>query len=265
MHPHLIPGLPIQTFGLCVAVGIMICWTLLERLSGRKDLGTLVFLTIAAGFVGARVAHVLEYWHADGFDTNFLAAFQIWNGGLVFYGGLVGAVLAFAVWCWVTKNHPLGLMDLISVVLPLGHAFGRLGCFFFGCCWGKVSDSALALSFPAHSPAWSAQVQAGLITPHALRSLPVLPTQLFESAALLVLFAGLYLLYRRTRGWTTAAYFCSYGILRFLIEFLRDDERPVWGGGLSSAQNVSLFLIAAGIAVFIWSFKRHGQSASDHR
>lgn len=264
MHPHLIPGLPIQTFGACIAVGILLCWTLIERLSGRKDIGTLVFALVLSGVVGARVAHVVEYWHADGFDRNFAAAFQIWNGGLVFYGGLIAGVLMFLAWAFRKKEDVLSLADLIVVVLPLGHAFGRLGCFFFGCCWGKVSDSALAVSFPARSPAWTAQVQAGLISTHAPHALPVLPTQLFESAALFALFGLLYFLYRRYRAWTAATYLVGYGVIRFCLEFLRDDDRPVWGG-LSSAQNFSFLLIAAGIAFFIWTTKRHGQRTPDHR
>lgn len=264
MHPHLIPGLPFQTFGACIAAGILLCWTLVERLSGRKDLGTLIFLLVAAGVAGARVAHVVEYWHADGFDRNFASAFQVWTGGLVFYGGLTAGVLTFTGWCLWKKADALALADLLCVVIPLGHAFGRIGCFFYGCCWGKASDSPLAVAFPAHSPAWVAQVQSGLISPRAPLAMPVLPTQLFEAAALLVLFAALLSLYRRRKAWTAATYLCGYGVIRFCLEFLRDDDRPVWGG-LSSAQNFSFLLIAAGIACFIWSFKRHGQRPSDHR
>lgn len=264
MHPQLIPGFPIQTFGFCIALGLLLCWTLIERLSGRKDYGSLILSLVLCGIIGARVAHVVEYWHADGFDRNFFRAFEIWKGGLVFYGGLIGGVIAFFAWCAKRRTDVLGLADLLCVAIPLGHAFGRLGCFCFGCCWGKVSDSALAMRFPASSPAWCSQVGNGLIHPHAHTSLPVLPTQLFEAAALFALFAVLYFLYKRTRAWTAATYFCGYGILRFFIEFLRDDERPsLWG--LSSAQLFSLVLIAVGIGFFIWSFKRHGQRSSDHR
>ena len=264
MHPQLIPGFPIQTFGACIALGIFLGWSLIERLSGRKDLGTLIFVSVFAGIAGARLAHVIEYWQADGFDRNFLAVFQIWNGGLVFYGGFLSAAVTVLLWCRKTHTNVLSLLNVFSVAMPLAHAFGRIGCFFFGCCWGKVSDSALAVSFPAHSPAWTAQVQAGRLSVHALRSLPVLPTQLFESAALLVLFVTLYVLYRRTRAWTLPVYLFGYGVIRFLLEFLRDDDRPVWGG-LSSAQNVSLALIAAGLIVFVICLKKNGQSASDHR
>ncbi len=263
MHPTLIPGLPFQTYGACIALGVLLCWALVERLSGRKDLSTLVFLLVAVGIVGARIAHVVEYWQADGFDENFLAAFQVWTGGLVFYGGLAAAIGAFLIWCAVKKESVLHLADLLLVAVPLGHAFGRLGCFFFGCCWGKLApDSCLGVSFPAHSPVWAAQVQLGQISFHAPQAIPVLPTQLFEAGALFVLFAVLVVLYRRFKAWTAATYFCGYGLVRFFLEFLRDDARPVWGG-LSSAQSFSLFLIVLGISFFIWSF--HVQHSSHHR
>ncbi|MCR5415109.1 MAG: prolipoprotein diacylglyceryl transferase [Kiritimatiellae bacterium] len=264
MHPILIPGLPIQTYGLCVAVGMLLAWKTVEFLSGRKDLDTLVFLLLCAGIVGARVAHVVEYWHADGFDRDFAAAFQIWNGGLVFYGGLAAALLVFVAWCIAKKPDVLSLADALAVGVPLGHAFGRLGCFFFGCCWGRVSSSPLAVSFPARSPVWWAQQRAGLVSATAARSLPVLPVQLFESAALFALFAVLVLLYRRRRAWTAAAYLLGYGAMRFLMEFLRDDERPSLFG-LSSAQLFSVFLIALGAVFFAWSFIRNGKHNADNR
>ncbi len=260
MHSQLIPGLPIQTFGLCVATGMTLAWLVVERISGRKDLGNLIFALLIAGIVGSRVAHVAEYWHADGFDRDFASVFAIWNGGLVFYGGLAAAAVVFAVWCLAKKEDVLKLADLLCVGVPLGHAFGRLGCFFHGCCWGKVSDSCLALTFPAGSPVWYAHRASA----QAACSLPVLPTQLFESAALLLLFFALLALYRRAKGFTAAAYMLSYALIRFFMEFLRDDERPsLWG--LSSAQLVSIALAAAGAAFLAWSLKRHVKPSCDNR
>ncbi len=259
MHSQLIPGLPIQTFGLCVATGMMLAWRVVERLSGRKDISNLILSLLVAGVVGSRVAHVVEYWRADGFDRDFMSVFALWNGGLVFYGGLFAGVLVFAAWCAARRERPLALADLLAVGVPLGHAFGRIGCFFHGCCWGRLSDSALALSFPAGSPAYYAHHLPG-----AARSLPVLPTQLFESAALFALFALLYFLYRRLKGFTAAAYLTGYGVIRFFMEFLRDDERPsLWG--LSSAQLFSVAMVAAGLAFFVWSWRSHVKPACDNR
>ena len=68
MHPQLITGLPIQTFGLCVGLGVLLGWMLIDRLAKPRDLSGLVLLAVFAGIAGARLAHVAEYWHADGFD-----------------------------------------------------------------------------------------------------------------------------------------------------------------------------------------------------
>ena len=261
MHSQLIPGLPFQTYGLCVAAGALAGAWIIERLSGRKEAGALVAWLVLAGIAGARIAHVVEYWHADGFDRDFASVFAIWKGGLVFYGGLAGSIVAFLAWCAAKRENPLAWADLLCVAIPLGHAFGRIGCFFHGCCWGKVSQSALAVTFPAGSPAWHARHASSI----AARSLPVLPVQLFEAAALATLFALLLLLYRRFKAFTAAAYFASYGVIRFLLEFLRDDERPS-AFGLSSAQLFSIALAAAGAAIFAISLcRRHAEHTCNNR
>lgn len=255
MHSQLIPGFPVQTFGLCVALGVFAAWHIMERLSGRKDLGNLVFLVALAGIAGGRLAHVVEYWKADGFDRDFLSVFAVWKGGLVFYGGLAAGIAAFAAWCIAKRERPMPLLDLFGVALPLGHAFGRIGCFFHGCCWGKVSSSFLAVTFPAGSPAYWAHPAY----PGAPRSLPLLPTQLFESAGLFALFAALFFLYRRRQHFPAAAfYMCGYSILRFAMEFLRDDERPQ-AFGLSSAQLFSIALMATGLCILAFRKRLYPQ------
>lgn len=256
MHPQLIHGFPIQTFGLCVAIGIVAAWTVMEKISGRKDVGNLVFLMAFCGIAGARAAHVIEYWKADGFDKDPLSVFAVWNGGLVFYGGLAAGLVAFALWCAVKREKPLPLLDLFGVGLPLGHAFGRLGCFFHGCCWGKVSGSWAALTFPPGSPAYGAHHAF----PGAARSLPLLPTQLFESAALFALFAVLFFVYRRSGKYTAALYMSGYAVVRFFMEFLRDDERPS-AFGLSSAQIFSVGLFAAGILLLAYSTRSRAKAS----
>ncbi len=260
MHSQLIPGLPIQSFGLCVAVGVFLAWMVVERLYKKPEMSNLVFVLIVSGLVGARVAHVVEYWHEDGFDVDFMRAFEIWNGGLVFYGGLIAGVLAFAAWCCIKRTDVLALGDVLCVGIPLGHAFGRLGCFFHGCCWGKVSDSALAVAFPPSSPVWHAHRASSF----AKESLPVLPTQLFEAAALFALFAILLFMYRKFKGYTAAAYMIGYSVIRFFMEFLRDDPRPEMYG-LSSAQNFSIFLFVLGLGFLAWSIARNAKSSSDNR
>ncbi|HBO98325.1 MAG TPA: prolipoprotein diacylglyceryl transferase [Verrucomicrobia bacterium] len=260
MHPDLVDigFLHLKTYGFCMALGFLLCWKLAEKLSGRKDLSNLLLLLMFAGVAGSRLAYAIENWRTV-FAAHPLAVFRVWEGGLVFYGGLILAILAFFVWCRVKREKAFDLANLFAVVIPLGHAFGRVGCFFYGCCFGRRSTSSLAVVFPAHSPAWYTQVQEGVLPPDAVCSLPVLPTQLFESAALLVLFAVLLLVYRRARQMTAGAYLVLYGLVRFGLEFLRDDPRA-HVGPLSIGQTISIGMIILGIA-----FLRYGYSLHNHR
>ena len=181
MFPDLIDigFLHIRTYGACMAVGFLLCWTLIERLSGRKDLSNCILSMMIAGVVGARAAYVIEHWSSE-FAARPQDIIRVDQGGLMFYGGLILAIIVFFAWCFVKKERPLALADLFATVIPLGHACGRIGCFFYGCCYGKDSDAWCAVVFPKFSPSWYE---------HGQRMVSVLPTQLFEAAALLVLFA----------------------------------------------------------------------------
>ncbi len=250
--------LHLRTYGACMAAGFLICWTLAERLSGRKDMGNLFMALMISGIVGSRIAYVIEHWRSE-FASRPLDVIRIDQGGLMFYGGLILSVAVFFVWCVVKRERPLALADLVCTLIPLGHACGRVGCFFYGCCYGRLSDSPLAVTFPMHSPAWYEQVSAGLIAPSATRSLAVLPTQLFEAAALLVLFAALLFVYLRWRRHTAGLYLMGYGVLRFALEYLRGDPRAAVGP-LSISQTISIATVALGVA-----FIAYGKSARHNR
>ena len=247
MFPDLLDlgPLHLKTYGACMAVGFLLCWRLVERLSHRGDISNLLMALMVSGVLGSRIAYVIEHWEAE-FAANPLEVIRIDRGGLMFYGGLILAFAVFLVWCWRHRESPFALANLLAAVLPLGHACGRIGCFFYGCCYGKVSTSPLAVSFPVHSPAWFEQVRAGLLDPAATGSLPVLPTQLFEAAALLILFAVLQLVYRRRERLTAGVYLAGYGVIRFGIEYLRGDPRAeVWALSISQAISVGIVITGA--------------------
>ena len=259
MHPDLIAGLPIKTYGFCMALGFLAAWQVLSwlcRRTGRQvePLSNLLMLMMFSGIIGARLEYVREFWHRE-FASDPLSIVKVWQGGLVFYGGLILAIAVFFIWCLVRRERVAPVADLFVTVIPLAHAFGRVGCFFYGCCYGRLSDCACAVSFPRHSPAWGAQVAKGLIPNTAPSALPVLPTQLFEAAADLCLFAGLLYLFLRnwkTRpGFTTGCYLVGYACIRFGIEFLRDDMRQQIGDYLSIGQTISIGLFLLG-SVFIF-------------
>ena len=198
-----------------------------------------------------RAASVIENWQTQ-FAADTSQIIRVDRGGLVFYGGLIAAIVAYFGWCIAKRERFTALGDLMCTVVPLGHAFGRIGCFFFGCCYGRRSDGMFAVHFPYRSPAWHEQVAAGELPPRATEALGVLPTQLFEAAALLVLFAFLVFAYRRWKGRSglvTGLYMAGYALLRFPLEFLRGDPRAEVGP-LSIAQTISIGLLALG-ACFI--------------
>ena len=250
MFPDLIDigFLHLKTYGACMAVGFILCWRLVEGLSGRKDLSNLLMALMLGGVLGSRIAYVIEHWQSE-FAAHPMTVIRIDQGGLMFYGGFILSFVIFFVWCFLKKESPLRLADLLSAVIPLGHAFGRIGCFFYGCCYGRDSDAWCAVTFPAGSPSWYE---------HGRRMVSVLPTQLFEAAALLMLFAALMWLWRRkTRpvGLVTGAYLIGYAVIRFGIEILRGDPRAAVGP-FSISQTISLGMIAVGAAFVAFSCRR---------
>ena len=255
MYPDLIDlgFLHLKTYGACMATGFLLCWMLIEKLSGRKDLSNLLLSLMVGGVVGSRIAYVIEHWQSE-FASNPAAIIRVDQGGLMFYGGFILSFVIFFGWCFVKKESPLKLADLLAAVIPLGHAFGRIGCFFYGCCYGRDSDCWCAVVFPVGSPSWFE---------HGRQMVSVLPTQLFEAAALLALFGGLmYVWYRQAApdakhqapGTITGLYLCGYAVIRFGIEILRGDPRAAVGP-FSISQAISIGMIVIG-SLFILNSKR---------
>jgi phosphatidylglycerol:prolipoprotein diacylglycerol transferase len=176
---------------------------------------------------------------------------KFWAGGLTYYGGFIGATL-MAVFVLRRDRFPFWkAADMAGFAIPIGLGFGRMGCLLAGCCYGVRSESAIALSFPGHSPASEAQFKAGEIASATMRSLPVLPTQIFESAMSLGIAAFCMLwLHGRKRydGQVFVAFLALYAAGRFLLEIFRDDDR---GGllGLSTSQLIGIGLIALALAL----------------
>lgn len=268
----------LHSFGLMIALGFLAAMFVMERLNRstkampeKLDVSSYLMYIVIAGIAGARICHVAEYWTQEGYCNDWGRIFAVWEGGLVFYGGFAGAAVAFFVICALYRKSKkiTDFSDLLLAVLPIGHAFGRMGCFLNGCCFGKPAEGMLkwlGVSFPPHSDASFAQAQAGLLRRPSLPSLPVLPVQLFEAAFLLALAGLLAFVYVKTKkrgafpGLVTGIYLFSYGAFRFLIEFLRGDDRPEMAS-LSSAQLFSIPLAAIGVAFFVYACcKRKGES-----
>jgi len=189
--------------------------------------------------------------HPGGADCFAWAKF--WAGGLTYYGGFLGASLA--AWFLLRRDKfPFWkAADMAGFAVPLGLAFGRMGCLLAGCCFGARSDLPWALSFPGRSPASEAQWKAHELASKYAWSHPVHPTQIYESAASLAIAAVcLFVVHPRKRydGQVFATFLVLYAVARYLIEILRRDDR---GGaaGLSTSQLIGLGLVAAGAAVHL--------------
>ncbi len=172
--------------------------------------------------------------------ANFMA------GGLAYYGGFLGAAPVGYYLCRRDRIPFWKTADVAGFVIPLGLAFGRMGCLLVGCCFGKPTGSSLGLGFPPHSAASEWQHRAGLLASPGAASLPVHPTQIYESALSLgIAFFCLLWAHPRKRyhGQVFLSFVALYSIARFVIEFFRSDDR---GGllGLSTSQLIGLGLLA---------------------
>ncbi len=186
---------------------------------------------------------------------GFWEIFEIWNGGIVFYGSILGGVVGFEIY---RRLHPFPvrpMMDAIAPALAIGIAFGRVGCFLNGCCYGDVCNLPWAVTFPQKSSPWYHQLDLGLISTDALRSLPIHPTQLYSALDGLVLLFLLSAYYPRRKrdGEVMALLMVTYPVTRFLIEGLRNDE-PAFVFGMTVSQAISVVVVLAGLAYWALTF-----------
>jgi phosphatidylglycerol---prolipoprotein diacylglyceryl transferase len=192
--------------------------------------------------------------------TDCWAWAKFWAGGLTYYGGFIGASL-MAVPLLRRDRFPFWkAADSAGIGIALGLCFGRMGCLLAGCCFGAECHLPWAMRFPPGSPASEAQRDAHQLSSSFYPSLPVHPTQVYESAACLLIAAILWLGVeprKRYDGQVFAAFVALYAVTRFVIETLRRDAR---GGflGLSTSQLIGLGLLA--LAGAIHAFRRHSGS-----
>jgi phosphatidylglycerol:prolipoprotein diacylglycerol transferase len=242
MHPDLfkIGPLTIHTYGVLVAAGFLLGLALAVRQARKEgiladkivDLG---FYLLLSALIGSRLFFILI--NASHYLKNPLEIFKIWEGGLVFYGGLL---LAVPTVLWYVKKHALGVWstaDLFAPSIAIGHAIGRLGCFAAGCCYGKPAEGLLwAVTFTDPESL-------------AIIGIPLHPTQLYESLGEFINFLILIILrrYKSFNGQLFLTYIILYSVLRFIVEFFRGDVgRGFITSQLSFSQGISIlmFLIA---------------------
>lgn len=173
-----------------------------------------------------------------------LRTLKFWYGGLTYYGGFL-LIIPLGIWFLRRYNiRPWSVGDLAGFCVPLGIGFGRLGCYYAGCCYGKVCDVPWGVSFPTGSPAWRQHFEEHLVTV-SQGSLPVHPAQLYTVAAMWLLAAAMYWWYRKKRTFEGEVFWLFtllYAVVRFFIELIRSDERGEYFG-MSTSQGIGVLLI----------------------
>lgn len=249
MHPILLELGPItlRSYGALMALSFVLgIWVAirLNRRAGRPDEPMLDLATVimVGAVVGARALYVIVQWPQYAADP--LSILRVWEGGLVYYGGLIGAGVSAYLWLRLKKLPIWGYGDAVAPGLALGQVTGRLGCWFNGCCYGREDH--------AH----------GVVFPSLMDGVPRLPVMLYEAAFCLALSASLYAFWGRRRfdGQVFWVYVLAYALWRFAIEFLRDD--PERGVLISAAFSPSQWISLAGAVLALFMLRRLSQQTS---
>lgn len=237
MYPLLfeIGPLSVYTYGVMVATGIILAIFFIGPHAQKRGLPTdflvdLIFWAVIWGLIGARVFYVLLNFQT--FVKDPAEIFKIYKGGLVFHGGLIFGFAATVVLLRKKRLPFLKTLDLLAIYVPLAHAFGRLGCFLNGCCFGKFTYSDWGVIFPGHF-------------------VKVHPTQLYSAVLLLLIFVFLFVFEKNKKfhGQIFCFYLILYGAMRFLVEFLRTGSTVVIIN-LGVFQWISVILFCTGIFLY---------------
>ena len=232
MHPVLfrIGDIAVYSYGFMMALGVAVSLVLITKKARKEGIDEepvldLTIISVLAGLIGARLFYVFFYdW--DYYRMNLLQILDFRNEGLVWYGAFILGAIAAIIYIRIKGLSFWRMLDLFAPYLALGYAFGRVGCFLNGCCFGTPTMVPWGVVFPA------------------LDLVPRHPTQLYSAILSLGLFAYLLRLYprRRFEGQVFLTYIIGYALLRFAVEFFR--ENLIVAAGFSIAQ-----VMAAGILI----------------
>lgn len=236
---------PLRLYGYGASImlggvlGARFLWLRREKmgLPDEESFWALINLTVLSGFLGGKLLFLIQYGWRD---------LSIMNGYSAF-GGFISVPLCVAFFARWKKIPVLKLADYVFLCAAFWHAFGRLGCFLAGCCYGKPTNLPWGLAFR----------DARSMVPPELLGVRLHPVQLYEAAGDLLIASVLWRVLRATEegkykpGLVVAGHFAAYGVLRFSLEFLRGDTLPLLGP-LSQGQALGLGLIAASFAILVW-------------
>ncbi len=252
---HLGP-LPVRWYALSFIGALLAGWVGTRFLYGRPHLwgarkhptvlamDDLVVYMAAGIILGGRIGYVLFY-NLPFYLAHPIEMFTVWNGGMSFHGGLLGAIVAMSAFAWRNGVSVLSVTDAVSVTVPIGIVCVRLANFIKPELWGRVTDVPWAMIFPGSD------------------GLPRHPSQLYEGGLEgVVLFCILVLVVARVGlrrdGLVTACFLIGYGVARIICEFFREPDKQLgflWHGA-TMGQLLSVPLILAGLALLVRALRR---------
>lgn len=229
---------PLRGYGAMVTTGFLLAVWMARRRSPELGVAATHCLDVGlwglvGGLIGARSYYVYQNWpefspFGEAGAGALLNVFKLWEGGLVFYGAFIPAIVIAAVYCRIHRIPMIPFLDLAAPSLIIGQSLGRLGCFLFGCCYGKPCELPWAVHFPEPSPAYGyahdlATKVNGVVTAPGLH-----PIQLYSflGALLIALFLYSYWPRRRFDGQLLGMMILMVAVNRFLEEYLRGDGLP---------------------------------------
>ena len=267
MYPKTIIGNYVTLYGVFIAIGIIVCILLLRYIGKKRNIDK-KFLDFVEmnGYISIGVGFFMSWIFQAFYDFIKTGVFSLSNAGITFLGGLIGGVATFLIIYFIMlklgklTGSIVEILPIAPICIAVAHAFGRVGCFFAGCCGGLELDESssfyfLTMKFPIYSSETVNNIFGGSMSvPKEIIGYEhYLPTQLYE-AVFLFLITGVMtlLLLKKNFKYNFVIYLFGYGIWRFLIEFIRGDERGEIFKGLSfpsPSQFFSIIMVLIAIPV----------------
>ena len=246
-------GIEIALYGVIIAIGMLLAINLVALVAKKSGQNAdvywdLALVSIISGVIGARLYYVIFSW--DSYKDNLLSIFNLRQGGLAIYGGIIGGFAAMFVFAKIKKQRPVLLADTAVPGIALGQIMGRWGNFFNREAFGEYTDGLFAMRLPIDA------VRYGEITStmwehveEGVNYIQVHPTFLYESLWNIGLLVLMLLLWRKKHfdGEVALLYFGGYGIGRFWIESLRTDQLQIGSTGIAVSQMLGLLLFVAAL------------------
>lgn len=237
-------NVPVFSYGTMIAVAFLLTYLYVCRLALKRGIDDehitdLYLVIIITSIIGARSNYVVSNWAE--YRNNLSAIPKVWEGGMVYLGGFIGAMLGGFGYLWLRGNGYGAYYDMFSPAVPFACALGRVGCFLNGCCFGIKCDLPWAMKFPMRTG-------AGPELRH--------PTQIYEMIMLFAMAAYMHWFYQRNRrpGLSMVVFIYLYSLDRFIIEFFRAEslyEHYLFGLTLGQSTCILVAAVAAIFHVFI--------------